>query len=95
MNKINVTVWNEFYHERHKENIAKVYPDGIHAVIAEFLGKETLEIESDATFEDLGLDSLDIAELVMEIEDKLGVTIELSAELNNIDKLVDYIEEQV
>ena len=52
-------------------------------------------IESDATFEDLGLDSLDIAELVMEIEDKLGVTIELSAELNNIDKLVDYIEEQV
>ena len=65
------------------------------AIIAEFLGKETLEIDSDATFEDLGLDSLDIAELVMEIEDKLGVTIELSAELNNIDKLVDYIEEQV
>lgn len=64
-------------------------------IIAEFLGKETLEIEADATFEDLGLDSLDIAELVMEIEDKLGVTIELSAELNNIDKLVDYIEEQV
>ncbi len=64
-------------------------------IIAEFLGKESLEIEADATFEDLGLDSLDIAELVMEIEDKLGVTIELSAELNNIDKLVDYIEEQV
>lgn len=64
-------------------------------IIAEFLGKETLEIEADATFEDLGLDSLDIAELVMEIEDKLGVTIELSAELNNIDKLVEYIEEQV
>ena len=65
------------------------------AIIAEFLGKETLEIEADATFEDLGLDSLDIAELVMEIEDKLGVTIELSADLNNIDKLVEYIEEQV
>lgn len=65
------------------------------AIIAEFLGKETIEIEADATFEDLGLDSLDVAELVMEIEDKLGVTIELSAELNNIDKLVDYIEEQV
>ena len=63
-------------------------------IIAEFLGKETLEIEADATFEDLGLDSLDIAELVMEIEDKLGVTIELSAELNNIDKLVDYLESQ-
>lgn len=65
------------------------------AIIAEFLGKETLDIDADATFEDLGLDSLDIAELVMEIEDKLGVTLELSAELNNIDKLVEYIEEQV
>lgn len=64
------------------------------AIVAEYLGKETLEIEADTTFEDLGLDSLDIAELVMQVEDELGVTIELSAELNNIDKLVDYLESQ-
>lgn len=64
------------------------------AIIAEYLGKDAAEIEADATFEDLGLDSLDIAELVMQIEDELGVTIELSAELNTIDKLVDYIEKQ-
>ncbi len=37
MRKIHVTIWNEFYHERHRENIAKVYPNGIHAVIAEKL----------------------------------------------------------
>lgn len=64
------------------------------AIIAEYLGKDASEIEADATFEDLGLDSLDIAELVMQIEDELGVSIELSAELNNIDKLVEYIENQ-
>ena len=64
------------------------------AIVAEYLGKETLEIEADTTFEDLGLDSLDIAELVMQVEDELGVTIELSAELNTIDKLVDYLESQ-
>jgi acyl carrier protein len=64
------------------------------AIIAEYLGKETLEIDADATFEDLGLDSLDIAELVINIEEELGVTIELSADLNNIDKLVDYLESQ-
>ncbi len=64
------------------------------AMISEYLGKESLEIDSDTTFEDLGLDSLDIAELVMQVEDELGVTIELSAELNNIDKLVEYIEAQ-
>ena len=64
------------------------------AIVAEYLGKETLEIEADTTFEDLGLDSLDIAELVMQVEDELGVTIELNADLNNIDKLVDYLESQ-
>lgn len=64
------------------------------AIIAEYLGKDAAEIEADATFEDLGLDSLDIAELVINIEEELGVTIELSAELNNIDKLVEYIENQ-
>ncbi|MBQ8383090.1 MAG: acyl carrier protein [Clostridia bacterium] len=64
------------------------------AIIAEYLGKDASEIEADATFEDLGLDSLDIAELVMQIEDELSVTIELNAELNNIDKLVEYIENQ-
>lgn len=68
--------------------------DKLIAIIAEYLGKDASEIEADATFEDLGLDSLDIAELVMQIEDELGVTIELSAELNNIDKLVDYISKQ-
>lgn len=64
------------------------------AIVAEYLGKETLEIEAGTTFEDLGLDSLDIAELVMQVEDELGVTIELNADLNNIDKLVDYLESQ-
>ena len=37
MKTINVTIWNEFYHETHKENIQKVYPDGIHNVIAKQL----------------------------------------------------------
>ena len=37
---IRVLVWNEFRHEQKSERVAAVYPDGIHAVIAEFLGKE-------------------------------------------------------
>lgn len=32
--KIRVTVWNEFRHERQDEVVRRVYPDGIHAVIA-------------------------------------------------------------
>ena len=30
----NVTIWNEFVHERNKPEVAEIYPDGIHAAIA-------------------------------------------------------------
>ncbi len=35
--KINVTVWNEFVHERESEAVKKVYPDGIHNAIKKSL----------------------------------------------------------
>ena len=35
-----VTVWNEFRHEKSDDNVKTVYPDGIHAVIKEFLDCE-------------------------------------------------------
>ena len=62
------------------------------SIIAEYQGKDASEITSDQTFADMGLDSLDIAELVIQIEDALNVSIEVSPELNTIDKLVEYIE---
>ena len=37
---IRLLVWNEFKHEQEKEKIAAIYPQGIHAVIADFLGRE-------------------------------------------------------
>ncbi|MFD2116298.1 ThuA domain-containing protein [Paenibacillus yanchengensis] len=33
--KLNVTIWNEFYHEKNNEKVAEVYPQGIHQVIAD------------------------------------------------------------
>jgi len=38
--QINVTVWNEFRHEKSHEAVKAVYPDGMHVTIAEFLSKE-------------------------------------------------------
>jgi trehalose utilization protein len=35
--KVRVTVWNEFRHEKSDDAVKKVYPDGIHAAIAEGL----------------------------------------------------------
>jgi trehalose utilization protein len=37
---IRVTVWNEFLHEKKDEAVAKVYPDGIHKVVAQALAAE-------------------------------------------------------
>ena len=40
MEKINVTIYNEFYHEQHDPKVAAVYPKGIHGAIAEALSPE-------------------------------------------------------
>ena len=37
---INVTVWNEFRHEKKDKEVIEIYPEGIHNCIAGFLGKE-------------------------------------------------------
>jgi trehalose utilization protein len=37
---INVTVWNEFRHEREDDEVKAVYPNGIHNCIKDFLSKD-------------------------------------------------------
>lgn len=47
MANIKVTVWNEYRHERHNEQVASIYPNGIHRAIADHLEKvEGLEIST-------------------------------------------------
>ena len=60
-------------------------------IIAEYMDKDVAEINVEDTFSDIGLDSLDIMELVMNIEEEFDCKIELSQELNTIQKLADYI----
>ncbi|MGI6208750.1 MAG: ThuA domain-containing protein [Anaerolineae bacterium] len=44
---IRVTVWNEFRHEKRSQEIAAVYPEGIHGAIASFLrGQPGLEVRT-------------------------------------------------
>ena len=49
---IRVTVWNEYVHEKTEPHIAEVYPNGIHAAIADFLGKEDDITVHTATLDD-------------------------------------------
>ena len=51
-------------------------------------------IAPEMTFTDLGLDSLDVAELVMNMEDELGVTIEISPALKTVQDVVRLVDEQ-
>ena len=37
---LRVTVWNEYYHEKHSDKAKAIYPKGIHQAIAAFLSKE-------------------------------------------------------
>jgi trehalose utilization protein len=46
-----VTIWNEYRCEREREDVAAVYPNGIHAPIARYLRDHGLEVRV-ATFDD-------------------------------------------
>ena len=63
-------------------------------ILADYKNVDPSEIKTDVPFTELGLDSLDVAELVMQIEDELGVTLEMSIKYNTVDKLADYIAER-
>jgi len=41
---LNVTIWNEFRHEQLSEKVAKIYPEGIHRALANFLQAEGFTI---------------------------------------------------
>jgi trehalose utilization protein len=52
VNRIRVTIWNEFVHERSNSAVAALYPHGIHATLAAALGSDqALEI-SGATLDE-------------------------------------------
>ena len=51
MSQCHVTVWNEFVHERSHPEVARIYPDGIHAVLADALRKRGGFIVKTATLD--------------------------------------------
>ena len=61
-------------------------------IIAEYLDKDEAEISTTSTFAEIGLDSLDIMELVMQMQEELDCKIELSQEITTIEKLAEHIE---
>ncbi len=60
-------------------------------IIVDAKGIDPDTIQYSSTFKDLNVDSLDIAEMTMTLEDEFGITIELEEGVNTIEDLVNLI----
>ena len=69
-----------------------MYFDAIAKIVSERTGCELSDVKPESRFSELGIDSLDTVELLMELEDELGIEIELDQKVETIDGLDKFIQ---
>jgi acyl carrier protein len=69
--------------------------DKICDIICDKMDLEPEQIDADSTFESLHIDSLDMVEIAMDIEDEFNISIEDADDLKTVGDLVDYIERNI
>ena len=63
---------------------------------AKQLELDASEITPDSTFESLGIDSLDIVEMIMDLETELGVELEMEGQqISTFGELAEFIESKL
>ena len=70
--------------------------DKVKEVIVDKLGVEEDKIETNSSFvDDLGADSLDTVELIMQLEEEFGIEIpdESAEKMTTVQQTIDYIDE--
>lgn len=72
-----------------------MYFNSIAKIIAERTGCEVSAVKPESTFAELGIDSLDTVELLMNLEDEIGVEIELDQKVETVDDLDKFIQSKV
>lgn len=63
----------------------------IREVICEQLEVSPEEVKLETTFEELGADSLDLFQVVIEIEDKYGIQLENAESIKSVKDAVEYV----
>ena len=66
----------------------------VQEIIVEELGKDAEEVKVETTFDELDADSLDVFQVISEIEDEFDIQIETEEGLNTAGDLVAYVEEK-
>ena len=66
----------------------------VQEIIVEELGKDAEEVNVETTFDELDADSLDVFQVISEIEDEFDIQIETEEGLNTVGDLVAYVEEK-
>lgn len=69
--------------------------DKIAAYLARQMDISVEDITPDTTFENLGIDSLDTVEMLMDLEEELNVDLELEEKLSTVGEFVAFVEERV
>lgn len=67
----------------------------VQEVLVTELSLEKEEVTLEKSFTDLGIDSLDLVELVMELEEEFDIAIEEAENLQTVGDVVEYINEKV
>lgn len=66
----------------------------VQEIIVEELGKDAEEVKVETTFDELDADSLDVFQVISEIEDEFDIQFETEEGLNTVGDLVAYVEEK-
>lgn len=67
----------------------------VQEIIVEELGKDAEEVTLTTTFDELDADSLDVFQVISEIEDAFDIQIEAEDGLNTVGDLVSYVESKI
>lgn len=67
----------------------------IKALLADYTDVDVESITLETAFADLGIDSLSVVEMVMELEDDLGVELELEEKVNTVGDFVKFVESKM